>query len=171
MEWKSVKAISLRAALLFVALTPLVAAAQLHPLSVTPDSSGAAMITFAHRKVTHVPKERGQSGIREAMMAADGRSAGWLVDYRVVGVSDGIAQTLVVWRDGKVSRRFRTEQAFYSWAFVARGAQVAYHTGPLHGEQDSHCELRDVKTGRRVAMWDGDLESGSRPSWVAGLRH
>jgi len=161
----------LRGAFVLAALAPAVAAAQLHPISVTPDSLGAALITFAHRKVTHVPKERGQTGIREAVIASDGRTAGWFVEYRVEGASDGVAEALVIWRDGKVSRRFKTEQAFYSWAFVSRGTQVAYHTGPMNGEQSSHCELRDVKTGRRLAEWNGDLESGTKPAWVASLRH
>ncbi len=162
---------SLRAAFLLVALVPVGAMAQLHPLSVTPDSFGAAQITFAHRKVTHVAKERGQTGISDALMAADGRTVGWLVDFRVKEISYGVAETLVIWRDGKISRRFKTEQVFYSWAFLSRGAQVAYHTGPLHFEQTSHCELHDVKTGRRLASWDGDLESANKPLWVAGLRH
>jgi len=162
---------SLRAVCLLAALAPLVASGELRPVSVTPDSVGAAMITFAHRRVTHVSKERGQIGISDALMASDGRSAGWLVDYRVEGVSDGVAETLVIWRDGKVIRRFRTEQAFYSWAFRSKGAQVAFHTGPLHGEQTSYCELHDVKTGRRLAVWDGNLESANKPTWVAGLKH
>jgi hypothetical protein len=161
----------LRAACLLGALVPVTAMAQLHPVSVTPDSSGAALITFAHRRVTHVPKERGQTGISDALMASDGRSAGWLVDYHVDGVSDGVAETLVIWRDGKVIRRFRTEQAFYSWAFHSKGAQVAFHTGPLHGEHASYCELHDVKTGRRLAVWNGNLESANKPTWVAGLYH
>ena len=156
---------------MLVAVVPVMAMAQLHPASVTPDSFGAALITFAHRKVTHVPKERGQIGIREAMMAADGRSAGWLVDFRVEGVSYGVPEMLVIWRDGKVARRFKTEQAFYSWVFLSHGEQVAFHTGPLHGEQSSHCELHDVKTGRRLTEWDGDLESENKPAWVAGLKH
>jgi hypothetical protein len=161
----------LRAACTLVAVAPFMAMGQLRPVSVTPDSFGAALITLAHRKVTHVPKELGQTGIRDALMASDGRSAGWLVDFPVEGVSDGVPETLVIWRDGKVTRRFKTEQAFYSWAFLSRGAQVAFHTGPLHGEQSSHCELHDVKTGRRLAEWDGDLESDNKPAWVAGLKH
>ena len=161
---------SLRSVCVLAALTPFVAAAQ-RPVSVTPDSNGAAMITFAHRRVTHVPKERGQTGIHEAVMAADGHSAGWFVDYHVQGVTDGVPETLVIWRDGKVIRRFKTEQAYYSWAFLSKGARVAYHTGPLHGEQSSHCELREVKTGRLLAEWSGDLESSRKPAWVAALRH
>jgi hypothetical protein len=162
---------SLFTACVFVAIASTTAMAQLRPISVTPDSFGAALITFAHRKVTHVSKERGQTGIREAWIASDGRTAGWLVEYRVPESSDGVAETLVIWRDGAIKRRFKTEQAFYSWAFVSSGAHVAYHAGPMHGEQSSHCELHDVRTGRRMAVWDGDLESVNKPAWVASLRH
>jgi hypothetical protein len=64
-----------------------------------------------------------------------------------------------------------TDQAFYSWAFYSDGQQVAFHTGPMHFEQISHCELHDIKSGRRLAEWDGDLQSSDRPNWVSGLQH
>jgi hypothetical protein len=117
-----------------------------------------------------VPKEKGQVGISEAQVAADG-TAGWLVEYNVDTVSNPISGMLVLWRDGKVIQRFQSEQVFYSWAFYAGGKQVAYHDGPLHGETASHCELHDVTTGRVIDKWDGDLDADSKPAWTAGLNH
>ena len=161
----------LRVACLLLALAPLTSAAQPGPVTVTPDAHGAALITLPNGKITRVPKERGQVGISDPQSAADDRTVGWLVDYGVEGFSYPVAETLVIWRDGKVRRRFGTDQLFYSWAFHSRGEQVAFHTGPGHGEQKSHCELHDIKTGRKVAEWDGDLESRDKPEWVAGLKH
>jgi hypothetical protein len=87
-------------------------------------------------------------------------------------VSDPIAGTLIVWRAGKIIQRFSTEQSFYSWTFNGEGKQVAYHVGALHGETKSHCELHDARSGRLIAMWDGDLEPGNnRPAWTKGLSH
>ena len=132
--------------------------------------SGAAGITLPDGQRFVVPKEKGQVGISQAQVAADG-TAGWFVEYNVDTVSFPISGMLVLWRAGKVIQRFQSEQVFYSWAFYAGGKQVAYHDGPLHGETASHCELHDVTTGRVIDKWDGDLDADSKPVWTAGLTH
>ena len=141
------------------------------PVTVSAGPDGAARITLAGGKQTTIPKEPGQTGISAARTAPDG-TVGWLAEYHVDGVSDPVAATLILWRAGKVLRRFSTQQSFYSWTFYAGGEQVAYHTGPLHGELKSHCELHDVRSGRLIALWEGDLEQGkNRPAWTNGLSH
>jgi hypothetical protein len=132
---------------------------------------GAAQITLANGEKITIQKEPGQVGVGESHIAPDG-TVGWLAEYQVDGVSYPIAGTLILWRAGKTIRRFPTEQSFYSWSFCAQGKQVAYHVGPLHGELNSHCELHDATSGRVIAVWDGDLESGNdRPAWTKGLSH
>jgi hypothetical protein len=140
-------------------------------VAVLPGPDGAAQITLSGGRTVRIPKERGQVGISDAQVASGG-GVGWFAEYSVDGVSYPIAGTLVIWRAGKIIRRFQTEQTFYSWAFYAQGKQVAYHAGPLHGEQKSHCELRDVASGRKIAGWDGDLDSETtRPAWTQDLNH
>jgi hypothetical protein len=144
---------------------------QCQTVAVAAGQDGAALITRADGKKTRVQKDRGQVGISAAHTASDG-TVGWLAEYSVEDVSYPIAGTLIIWRSGRTIRRFRTEQSFYTWTFYAGGKQVAYHVGPLHGEAKSHCELHDVESGRLIAVWDGDLESGSnRPAWTRGLSH
>jgi hypothetical protein len=142
------------------------------PVAVIAGADGAARITLASGEKIAVPKEPDQVGIGEAHLAPDG-TVGWLAEFRVVDVSDPVAGTLVLWRSGRIVRRFPAAQSFYAWTFYARGKQVAYHDGPLHGESKSHCELRDVATGRQIATWDGDLDLalGNRPDWTQGLNH
>ena len=138
-------------------------------ISAEPD--GTAQITLANGEKTKIQKEPGQVRISEPKKASDG-TVGWLAEYNVDGVSYPIPLTLIIWRAGKTIRRFTTEQSFYSWTFFAEGKQVAYHVGPIHGELHSHCELHDTTNGRLMAMWDGDLQSGSnRPDWTKGLSH
>jgi len=157
--------------LLVTAVLPCVGLSQGHAVSVSAGPDGAAQITFASGKRTTVRKERGQVGITEARIAPNGTVA-WLAEYSVEGISDTVAGTLIVWRAGKAIRRFPAEQSFYSWTFYAGGKQVAYHDGPLHGELKSHCELHDIGSGRAIAVWDGDLDSGNdRPAWTKGLSH
>ncbi len=160
-------------ALLFLAWLLAVAGFSQSPaIAVSAGPDGAVEITLANRNKTSVPKEPDQTGFDDAHIAADG-TTGWLVQYNVEGVSYPIDGKLILWRNGRIIRRFATEQSFYSWTFVAKGEQVAYHVGPLHGEQKSHCELHDVASGRLIAQWDGDLESlaNNRPAWTKGLNH
>jgi len=133
-------------------------------VAVSAGPDGAAQITLANGRKSTIQKEPSQVGISEPNTAADG-TVGWLVEYKVEGLSYPVAGTLIIWRAGKTIRRFTTEESFYSWTFYAQGKQVAYHVGPLHGELKSHCELHEVTNGRPIATWDGDLESESnRPA-------
>jgi hypothetical protein len=158
--------------MLVCTLLPLTAIGQDQALSVSTKPGGPARITLPNGKIITIPKERGQVGVAEGRTAPDGRTAGWLVQYSAGGVNYPISGMLVVWRAGKIIRRFPANQAFYSWAFNADGKQVAHHVGPLHGEAKSHCELRDIESGRLVAAWDGDLDADSnRPAWAKGLDH
>jgi hypothetical protein len=68
-------------------------------VTVSAELDGAAQITLANGKKTTIPKEPGQTGIREARIAPDG-TVGWLAEYRVEGVGDPIAGTLIIWRAG-----------------------------------------------------------------------
>ena len=149
-------------------IVPAIAMCQGLPVKVVSGPDGAAVIMHANGERTTIPKEPGQIGIRDAHTAS-GRVAGWLAESKVEGVS--YAGTLIVWRPGKPLRQFPSGQSFYSWSFHARGKQVAFHIGPLHGESKSHCELHDVGSGKLLAVWDGALESDSRPLWTKGLEH
>jgi len=104
-------------------------------VSVAATEDGAAEIALGDDKSVRVPKEPGQVGIDEARTAEDGKTTGWLVMYKdLPSVSYPTSGKLVIWRGGKVLHRFDSEQVFYSWGFYAGGTQVAFHTGPLHGE-------------------------------------
>ncbi|MEP7354767.1 MAG: hypothetical protein ABI824_16180 [Acidobacteriota bacterium] len=161
----------LAALLLVTVLLPANGMRQRKPTGVSAGPNGAAQVLFDDGSRLIVPKERDQVSIRDAQVARDG-TAGWLAEYSISGVADAIAGTLVIWREGKSLRKFQADQSFWSWTFYAQGKQVAYHVGPLHGERKSHCELYDVASGRRLAVWDGDLDSAvARPAWAQGLTH
>jgi hypothetical protein len=152
-------------------LVPSPGLAQGRAVAVSAGPDGAAHVTLADGRRITIPGERGQVGIGDVRIASDG-TAGWLAEFSVEGVSYPIARVLVIWRAGAPLRRFQTAQSFYSWAFYARATQVAYHDGPLHGEQKSNCELHDIATGRTIALWAGDLASArDRPAWTRGLTH
>jgi hypothetical protein len=139
-------------------------------LHVSIGSDGRAQIVMPQGKKIPVPRERGQVDIAASQTADDGKTVGWLVEYSDPGISDPVSGMLVIWRNGRVIRRFRADSALWSWSFDAGGNQVAYHDGPLHGEATSHFELRDIASGRLLDQWNGEIsDTSKRPAWVAGL--
>lgn len=140
-------------------------------LRVYADQQHQAHVVCRNGKTIIVPRENGQVGIESSELAEDGQTAGWLVLYADPDGGSPFAGTLVLWRSGKVVRRFQADQTFWSWAFYAQAEQVAYHVGPTHGETKSHCELHDVTTGRLLQSWDGDLDDSHRPPWTRALHH
>ena len=139
--------------LLFSALVPDAALPQRRVAAVSSTEDGAARITFSDGSKTAIPKEPGQVSITNARIGANG-TIGWLVEFSEDGVGHPVAEELVLWRAGKIVRRF-PNQPFYSWTFYSQGRHVAYHVGPLHTELQSHCELHDVACGHtnRAVGW------------------
>ena len=135
------------------------------------DHKNQTHVVYISGQSTIVAPEPGEIGIDSVQVTEDARTAGWLVLFENPDGGSPVAGVLLVWRDGKVARRFGTGQTFWSWGFFSHDAEVAFHTGPMHGETESHCELRSVASGRLIASWDGDLDNANRPEWTKVLDH
>ena len=122
-------------------------------------------------KDTVIAAEENQVGIDAVKISENKQVAGWIILYRNPDGGPPIAGKLVVWRDLRILRSFPADQVFWSWAFEHDTEQVAYHVGPAHGETVSHCELHDLRTGRLLSSWDGDLDTSGRPAWTKQLNH
>ena len=160
----------LLAVLLFVFLSGPFTFAQSAVVRVFRDQKNQVHVVYGNGRVVVVAGEAHQVGIDSVKISKDGQTAGWLALYPDPDSSTPFAGTLVLWRGGKVVRRFQADQTFWSWVFYADATQVAYHVGPTHGEAP-HCELNDIESGRLVASWDGDLDDAERPAWTKGLEH
>lgn len=82
-------------------------------VEVVPGRDGTVQITDRGRIVT-VPRMASQTGIEGVQVAADGRTAGWLADFKDPDSENPYAGGLVIWRGGRVIRVFHSEQSFYS---------------------------------------------------------
>lgn len=140
-------------------------------LRVYADTRNNVHVISASGRDTIIAPERTQVGISAIKVAEDNRTAGWLVLFKDPDGGSPVAGKLVVWRDGRIIRSFTADQVFWSWAFDHGAEQAAYHIGPTHGETNSHCELHDLRTGRLLSSWDGDLDSSQRPAWTKKLDH
>ena len=149
--------------------------AQSSILRVYADEQNKIHVVSEGSKDSVIDLETDEVGIDEVAVADDKQTAGWLVLYQErddrgpIGLP--FAGKLIVWRGGRIIRTFEADPTFWSWAFEQGATQIAYHVGPTHGETVSHCELHDVKTGRLLASWDGDLDDSARPSWTKRLGH
>jgi hypothetical protein len=140
------------------------------------DHNNDTHIVLQDAKEAVVRHKPDQQGIEQVKIDDHHQTAGWLILYPDPNSSSTyrFADTpgsLVIWRNGKIVRTFEPGQTLWSWSFVEGADEVAYHSGPPHGERSSHCELRDVTTGRLLASWDGDLGQVDRPEWTKRLDH
>jgi hypothetical protein len=118
--------------------------------------------------VVRQPTEREQIGCSSPKIAADKRTAGWLVDSDFCCTSYPLQFMVVVYRPGKPLRRFTGDgRAIFGWTFVGGGREVAFYQSYPHGDPVAHAELRDVNSERLVGKWDGDTPKA--PSWAQGL--
>jgi len=109
----------------------------------------------------------------EPLLSQDHRTVGWLAYYPYPGASaasvDPIPGRLVLYRSGHVLQSFPTGQIFWSWQFVNSDRDVAYCTGPTHGDA-GQCNLRSIKSGRILAQWFPDAKVDP-PAWAKDLRY
>ena len=111
--------------LLLIALSSMPVFAQDTLSRVYADRKNQAHVVYTNDKSAVVAPESGQIGIESTQTVGDVRTAGWLVPYTDPDGPSPFAGTLVLWRAGKVIRRFEADQTLWSWGFYGHG-QVAY---------------------------------------------
>jgi len=79
---------------------------------------------------------------------------------------DPVGRELLVFRDGKIVRTFTGNGLpILTWSFEDDGKQVAIFQNAVRGKFGPHYELRDVRTGKRVAKYD-ENPGRDAPQWV-----
>jgi hypothetical protein len=136
--------------------------------AVSADKDGQIHIKDSRGIETLPPQEKNQEGCRLPKIADDQRTVGWLVEFANCCTSYPIPLQLVIFRDGQVIRRIDSGP-IWEWQFLKAGKQVAFWTGPTHGDYVPHFELHDARSGRLLAHWDGHIEE-KHPAWVSGLK-
>jgi hypothetical protein len=136
------------------------------------DWGGQVHILTKDRREILPKKEPEQVGFEIARISPDGRAVGWLALYPNCCTSYPIPLKLVIYASGKLRTFTGSGLPVWRWCFQAGGKQVAFEQETVHGGIGVHYELRDVSTGRLVAWYDPEPNSGSighPPKWVAEL--
>jgi hypothetical protein len=109
-----------------------------------------------------------QVSVEAPVIAEDGRTVGWLVNFPNCCTSYPIPLVLLIYRDGKIIRRITPKVGtplIFRWSFRRKGSEVAFFSDTLHGDSAPTCELQDVTTGKLLAEWHRG-ESKSLPDWA-----
>jgi hypothetical protein len=168
-EVLSIKRIRDVFAVLAVTLTLTAAGLKYRTFSVGDDE--ALHLIRTDRKEEVVPRDKGQMSFGKVAISQDRQLVGWFAYYPnpFPSAQSTVPQTLVIFHDGQVLRRFTTQQIFWDWTFLKGGTQVAYCDGPPTGGADQ-CLLRSVDTGKILEKWDPRPE-GAPPRWAIGLHY
>lgn len=129
---------------------------------------GAVTVVSAQSAPSKAQKKTFRDSFRTA---PDGVTRGWLVEEPVPNATDDPSQDwrryswrLVIARHGKVIRRVKSDQSFWSWNFWNRGREVVVQEGPLHGQ--SSFRRIDLRSGKDLEEWNGDVDDPKVPAWV-----
>jgi hypothetical protein len=132
------------------------------------DRSGVVHVVPAGGGDRKVRKEKDQTGTWMLRSSEDQSTVGWLAEFGNCCTSYPIPLKLVIYRNGKVRRRFGDGMMIYDWRFWAEGKQAAFCSGTVHGDSGGHCELHDINTGKTLDTIDAHLDENS-PPWARGL--
>jgi len=141
------------------------------------DENGAMHVIYDDGREKIIHKQRDTMGVGDVKIARDGQTVGWIVDWPNPDAPNGtpIPGTLVIWRNGKVVRKFAPGPvAFWGWNFWDGGTRVAYELGAMHFSNGNY-ELRDIAAGRLLARyycndWDQQhCDPGEMPDWAKAI--
>jgi hypothetical protein len=115
---------------------------------------GSVEIGFNSGRSVQVPKEQGQTGLKQLQFATSGGSVGWLVVDAPVG-SYSVPTTLTVYTTGKPLKHFGDGLVLLDWDFVDDDRHIRFSSSQAHGPGADWLtmEVHDIETGRLLRRW------------------
>jgi len=141
------------------------------------DGAGNVHIVTADGNEHMIKPKKWQTGagFSDIKIASDGKTVGWRAEQMFAPFEVGtnyayaIPLEIDVWRGGRVLRRFAGAQGIRNWIFLSGGDEVAFHTGPQHGQEFFDCALFEVRNGKQTAHWSLDRQDYVVPDWAKAL--
>jgi hypothetical protein len=140
------------------------------------DSSGALVVEVEDDRPMVVTKAPGQAGFDQIRIAPNKRAVGWLDLFENPNTSYPIPLQLVVRSGGKARTYTGSGLPVWRWRFRDGGKHVAFAQETVHGGMGVHYELREVASGKIVAIYEPDVDADGRakpgqkpPKWVREL--
>lgn len=146
--------------------------------TLAPDHS-TLMLHTEHGELAAPRNEPDQQGFDDPHIAPDGHTVGWLVLEANCCTSYPLPTELVLFREGRILRRFTGDTVIWAWAFSPDGQAVAWRERTAHGASSIVYHLRRIADGQELAQFACDLKpdapadeppgyvySGKVPAWV-----
>ncbi len=148
-----------------VCLSEIPRSTQGRPVSkVYADSNGRVHVLGGADRGTIVPKEKEQESVEQPLIAGDGRTVGWLVNFPNCCTSYPIPTTIVLYRDGHIIHQLSNGRAIFKFQFVKGGERLAYLSDTVHGNLGPECVLVNVRSGKTLDDWTRG--NGPLPAWA-----
>ena len=126
---------------------------------------GTLQVVYDDGTTKQQPREDLQVGCDNATIAGDKDTVGWSVLVTNCCTSYPIATSVAVLSRGR-TRVFSAKQMVWRWKFVSDAKRLAVLSGPVHGNA-VQATLYDIRSGRRLATWNG---RGQSPSWASSWK-
>lgn len=156
-------------AVLLLVATPVLAD-HYRSATLASDRSTLALLTD-HGQVSAPRNEPDQQGFDDPHISPDGHTAGWLVLEANCCTSYPLPTELVLFRDGRILRRFTGDTVIWAWAFSPDGQAVAWRERTAHGASSIVYHLRRIADGKALAQFACDLKPDTPAGEPAGYVH
>ncbi|HEY9024861.1 MAG TPA: hypothetical protein VIP05_11220 [Burkholderiaceae bacterium] len=159
-----------RALLAALAVAPACACAGGYVVHVRPGDDGQETLAIERdgRHLQAPRTEPGQEGFEQVRVSPDGRTVGWVARMPNCCTSYPVPLVLVLFRDGRVIRRFDEAPPIWHWAFSHDGREVVTQQAVTHGPEYFHFARRRISDGRTLAEFDCNQDEpvhAPRPAW------
>jgi hypothetical protein len=140
------------------------------------EQGGKLRIALRDGRVFTLNRAPGQCAFDNIQIAPDGVTIAWAEGGTAEAPEEPpsrsdeqyVASGPIVWRAGRILRRFDAWGAEVNFQFRGKGDQIAIHAGPAHFDDDQAATLYDVATGRALKSWS-HAEKTDPPDWAAGV--
>jgi hypothetical protein len=110
-------------------------------------------ITQAGKEIPAPMTEPDQQGFQDAQISGDAQMLGWLALTKNCCTSYPLPTSLVIFKNGKLLRRFEDVPPIWQWQFAFDNTAVAYRQAYLHGWLPITYKLRSLKDGKLLATF------------------
>ncbi|MFZ6743413.1 hypothetical protein ACO0LC_09320 [Undibacterium sp. JH2W] len=123
-----------------------------------------------------------QQAFEQPRISGSGLTVAWLAATKNCCTSYPLPTALVIFRKGKVIRRFQEAPPIWGWSFARGDTAVAYRQSYPHGVSPIFYKLRRISDGKLLATFtchpkyneaneaiEGFQATGTVPTWVKGI--
>lgn len=134
-----------------------------------PDDTSTLSLKQAGRTIRAPKTEHEQEGFWQPRVSADGRTVGWVAETANCCTSYPLPTVLVLYRGGKVIRRFPEVPPIWEWQFGPGPDEVVTRQAYPHGQEYFTYSRLRISDGKLLAQFECNQDEpvkAVRPAWA-----